>query len=66
MTIMERRIRILFPFAAAAGGLAWQKLMHLLRRDASNAALVLETSERHESANPIDDALAEPLSASRV
>jgi sugar phosphate isomerase/epimerase len=45
-----------FPFAVAAGGVAWQKVMHLLRRDALDAALVLETSERHESPNPLDDA----------
>ncbi|HEY3739359.1 MAG TPA: TIM barrel protein [Bryobacteraceae bacterium] len=47
-----------FPFAPATAdsGVAWQKLMHLVRRGASNAALVLETSERHESANPLDDA----------
>ena len=38
------------------GSVDWRKVMHLLRRDTPNAALVLETSERLESADPLDDA----------
>jgi sugar phosphate isomerase/epimerase len=39
-----------------AGSVDWQKVMQLVRRDAPDAALVLEASERHESPNPLDDA----------
>jgi len=39
-----------------AGSVDWRKVMQLLRRDTPNAPLVLEISERHESANPLDDA----------
>ncbi len=37
-------------------GIDWRKTMHLLRGRTPEAALVLETSERAESANPLDDA----------
>ena len=41
---------------SVSGGINWRRAMHLLRRDAPTAAVVLETSERAESANPLDDA----------
>jgi sugar phosphate isomerase/epimerase len=44
------------PFAVASGGVPWRKTIDMLRRDRLNAALVLETLERTESANPLDDA----------
>lgn len=43
----------LLPFS---GTIAWQQVMHKLRRDAPHAPVVMETSGTHESANPFDEA----------
>ena len=44
------------PLSVPQSGVDWRKVMDLLQRDVPNAALVLETSERREAANPLDDA----------
>ena len=44
------------PNTVASGGVNWRHAMHLLRRDAGTAALVLETNARPDSPNPLDDA----------